>query len=71
MEETKERNWRGFGEDEAIKIYTMELHQIIETQGFTVTRVCGGWIYLSIRGQSFIPYENTFYSRYGLSGMRI
>ena len=43
-------------------IYTMELHDEIHTNGWTVIRVAGGWIYQTNREASeiFVPYDNEF-----------
>lgn len=42
------------------QLYGMKLNDDLEAGGFTVRRVPGGWIYLTVRGQSFVPFDKEF-----------
>lgn len=42
------------------QLYEMKCNDDLEVGGYTVRRVPGGWIYLTIRGQSFVPFNNEF-----------
>ena len=41
-------------------IYTLKLHEKMDTHGGTITRVAGGWIYETIHGVAYVPYDNEF-----------
>lgn len=44
----------------AEQLYEMKCNDDLEVGGYTVRRVPGGWIYLTLRGQSFVPFSNEF-----------
>lgn len=43
-------------------LYAMKLHESIDTDEHTITRVPGGWIYWNIAASNstFVPYNNEF-----------
>jgi len=46
----------------ARSIYEMGLHEIVNTEFYSITRVAGGWIYSCIAHKTsvFVPWNNEF-----------
>lgn len=46
-------------------VYALKLHETLDTDEHTITRVPGGWIYWNIAASNsvFVPYNNEFQSK--------